>query len=36
VRGWTPPNNYVVLKNARKINRWKRELADMNDTNNGA
>lgn len=36
LRGWTPPNTYVMSKNARKINRWKRELADMNENNNGA
>lgn len=30
---WTPPNSYVVSKNARKIRRWKRELADMNNSN---
>ena len=29
IRTWTSPNSYVVSKNARKINRWKRELWNM-------
>ena len=33
LRSWTPPNNYVVSKNARKIKRWKRELEDTNNDN---
>ncbi len=35
VRSWTPPNNYVLSKNAQKIKQRKTELADMiNDNNN--
>ena len=26
IRTWTPPNNYVISKNARKINRWRTQL----------
>ncbi len=33
IRTWTSPNSYVVSKNARKINRWKRELWDMINDN---
>jgi len=35
LRVWAPPNNYVIAKNARKIKRWKRELAGGGNDNNG-